>query len=120
MAIFFDGLKETVQAELFKEERPKNVVNYIGMAVKIDDRQYAWRTRNSKYTTRQQTAKPRHDTNSGQGKPNTSHGTDPGPMEIDVPCLGVGRSLFMFPVEVAATLKFRALLSWIKSAQPAA
>lgn len=82
MATFFDGLKQTVQAELFKEDRPAQVVDYIGMAVKIDDRQFAWRTRSQGSSNNQHFNKPRYD-NKGQDKQvDTSHGTAPGPMNL--------------------------------------
>ncbi|KAM4064780.1 reverse transcriptase (RNA-dependent DNA polymerase) [Hirsutella rhossiliensis] len=43
MSRFYDGLKEEVKDELYKENRPDNLSDYIAMAVRIDDRQYARR-----------------------------------------------------------------------------
>jgi hypothetical protein len=38
MLLFFNALKRPVQAKLYKEARPKELVDYINMAVKINDR----------------------------------------------------------------------------------
>ncbi|KAM4057640.1 retrotransposon gag protein domain-containing protein [Hirsutella rhossiliensis] len=38
MSRFYDGLKEEVKDELYKENRPDNLSDYIAMAVRIDDR----------------------------------------------------------------------------------
>ena len=38
---FFDGLKKEIQKELFKEDRLKHLTDYIAIAVKIDNQQYA-------------------------------------------------------------------------------
>lgn len=43
MARFYDGLKEEVKDELYKENRPRTLSDYIAMAVRIDDRQYGRR-----------------------------------------------------------------------------
>ncbi len=43
MSRFYEGLKEEVKDELYKEDRPENLSDYIAMAVRIDDRQYARR-----------------------------------------------------------------------------
>ncbi|KAJ3546364.1 hypothetical protein NM208_g2048 [Fusarium decemcellulare] len=81
MSMFFDALKEPVQAELYKLERPATLVEYIGMAVRIDDYQYSWRTRNSKKN--HQGNRPRYDANQTRRRNgNTSYGTEAGPMEI--------------------------------------
>jgi hypothetical protein len=83
MSLFFDALKEPVQAELYKESRPKTLVEYINMAVRIDDYQYTWRTRNSRYNNKRQDTRPRYDANQGRRRDNnTSYGTAPGPMVI--------------------------------------
>ncbi|RYP00493.1 hypothetical protein DL764_006485 [Monosporascus ibericus] len=50
------------------------------MAVKIDDQQYAWKTR---YFKDRQNNKPRHPPNTSTPRgTNISHGTAPGPMEL--------------------------------------
>ncbi|KAJ3530145.1 hypothetical protein NM208_g9457 [Fusarium decemcellulare] len=84
MSLFFDSLKEQVQAELFKQKRPPTLVEYIGKAVEIDDYQFSWRTRKSRYNGKQNN-QPRYDANQGRRRDNnsnTSYGTTPGPMEI--------------------------------------
>ncbi|KAM4065852.1 retrotransposon gag protein [Hirsutella rhossiliensis] len=48
MSRFYDGLKEEVKDELYKENRPDNLSDYIAMAVRIDDRQYARRQERNK------------------------------------------------------------------------
>lgn len=40
MAAFYQGLREEVKDEIYKESRPDTLAEYIGMAVRIDDRQY--------------------------------------------------------------------------------
>ncbi|KAF5698706.1 reverse transcriptase domain-containing protein, partial [Fusarium globosum] len=83
MSLFFDGLKETVQAELYKEERPKTLVDYIGQAVKIDDMQFQWRIRRNKNTQGRPGNKPRYDANQGRRRDiDTSYGTESGPMTV--------------------------------------
>ncbi|GKU11219.1 unnamed protein product [Fusarium langsethiae] len=83
MSLFFDALKESVQAELYKEDRPKTLVEYINMAVRIDDYQFTWRTRNSRYNNKRQDTRPRYDANQGRRRENnTSYGTASGPMVI--------------------------------------
>ncbi|RKK19649.1 hypothetical protein BFJ65_g6364 [Fusarium oxysporum f. sp. cepae] len=83
MSLFFDGLKETVQAELYKEARPKTLVDYIGRAVEIDDMQFQWRIRHNRNNQGRQGNKPRYDANQGRRRQNdTSYGTDAGPMTI--------------------------------------
>lgn len=39
--MFYNGLKEDVKDELYKEDRPKTLDEYIAKVVKIDDRLYA-------------------------------------------------------------------------------
>ncbi|QLI66325.1 Transposon Tf2-12 polyprotein [Metarhizium brunneum] len=39
MSAFYKGLKEEVKDELYRENRPDNLSDYIAMAVRIDDRQ---------------------------------------------------------------------------------
>lgn len=82
MSFFFDGLKKEVQAELYKEERPNNLVDYIGRAVKIDDQQFSWKKlQNPKFGNKNNS--PRFDANQGKKRQNnTSYGTSPGPMEL--------------------------------------
>ncbi|KAF5701029.1 reverse transcriptase domain-containing protein [Fusarium globosum] len=85
MSLFFDGLKETVQAELFKTPRPATLVEYIGMAVQIDDYQFTWRTRNNRNNQGRQGNKPRYDANQGRRRQNdTSYGTEAGPMNVNM------------------------------------
>jgi len=40
MQLFYDGLKEEVKDELYKDDRPDSLDDYIAMAIRIDDRQY--------------------------------------------------------------------------------
>lgn len=83
MSLWFDVLKEPVQAELWQKDRPKTLVEYINMAVKIDDRQFAWRTRNSRGNKGRQDNKPRYHANQGKSRQtDTSYGTEAGPMTI--------------------------------------
>lgn len=38
MQLFYNGLKEEVKDELYKEERPDTIDKYIAIAIRIDDR----------------------------------------------------------------------------------
>lgn len=40
MTIFYNGLKEEVKDELYKENIPNKLADYIATTVRIDDRQY--------------------------------------------------------------------------------
>jgi hypothetical protein len=86
MSSFFDALKEPVQAELYKEKRPKTLIEYINRAVEIDDRQYHWQVRKGQSTQssrNHQPNRPRHDANQGKSRrTDTSYGTHAGPMTI--------------------------------------
>jgi hypothetical protein len=84
MSLFFDGLKQSVQEELYKSERPATLVEYIGQAVKIDDRQFSWRKKkNPSAGNNKRYQQPRYNANQGrQRQNNTSYGTNSGPMEL--------------------------------------
>lgn len=100
MSLFFDGLKKEVQAELFKEDRPLYLVDYISRAVKIDDHQFAWKRTSGqvKATNGQNSNKPRWNANQGRQRTynhGTSKGTHAGPMELgaavkDITCYNCG------------------------------
>uniref|UniRef100_A0A8H7K2I8 RNA-directed DNA polymerase n=1 Tax=Bionectria ochroleuca TaxID=29856 RepID=A0A8H7K2I8_BIOOC len=66
MSHYFDRLKKEVQEELYKEDRPASIHDYITMAIRIDDRQYQWRTRKQRTNYHA----------------NTVSGTHAGPMEL--------------------------------------
>uniref|UniRef100_A0A8H7N3U5 RNA-directed DNA polymerase n=1 Tax=Bionectria ochroleuca TaxID=29856 RepID=A0A8H7N3U5_BIOOC len=72
---YFDRLKKEVQEELYKEDRPASIHDFITMAIRIDDRQYQWRTRKQRTNYYTNTGKPR------QQRPAVS-GTYTGPMEL--------------------------------------
>lgn len=40
MQLFYNGLKDEVKDELYKEERPDTIDKYIATAIRIDDRQF--------------------------------------------------------------------------------
>lgn len=83
MSLFFDGLKKEVQSELYKEERPNDLVDYIGRAVKIDDQQFSWKKLQNPRFGSNKANNPRFDANQGKKRQNnTSYGTNPGPMEL--------------------------------------
>ncbi|RYP03653.1 hypothetical protein DL765_010434 [Monosporascus sp. GIB2] len=85
--IFYKGLKDDVKDEIIRVERTLTLDEYIGKAVKIDNRQFERRQeRQGRITPGTGTwnnKKPRHSANtSAPRKGNTSFGTEPGPMEI--------------------------------------
>ena len=41
--MFYDGLKEDVKDELYQKDQPDTLDEYIAMAIRIDERQYARR-----------------------------------------------------------------------------
>lgn len=83
MSLFWDGLKQEVRMELYKQDRPATLVEYIGQAVKIDDMLFAIRKMNNPGYGKNQGNRPRYDANSGRRRyASTAHGTAPGPMEI--------------------------------------
>ena len=43
MSRFYEGLKDDVKDDLYKEDRPDNLVEYIQCVIKIDDRNYIHR-----------------------------------------------------------------------------
>jgi hypothetical protein len=78
MQLFYDGLKEEVKDELYQKDRPETLDEYIGMAVRIDDRMYSRKQQRKGHSTgfpKANDKKKRH-----QG---TSYGTHSGPMDID-------------------------------------
>jgi hypothetical protein len=82
MAYYYDGLKEEVKDELFKEDRPMYLHEYIEMAVKIDNRQYERRRQKQqkkKYIGYTDKYKP----NQPRARMTTAHGTHAGAMELD-------------------------------------
>uniref|UniRef100_A0A8H7K2A6 Reverse transcriptase n=1 Tax=Bionectria ochroleuca TaxID=29856 RepID=A0A8H7K2A6_BIOOC len=75
MSHYFDRLKKEVQEELYKEDRPASIHDYITMAIRIDDRQYQWRTRKQRTNYHANTGKPRQQRTAVSG-------THAGPMEL--------------------------------------
>jgi hypothetical protein len=43
MQLFYNGLKEEVKDELYKVDCPDSLDEYIGIAIRIDKRLYAWK-----------------------------------------------------------------------------
>lgn len=83
MSFFFDGLKKEVQAELYKENRPDNLVDYIGRAVRIDDQQFSWKKLQNPKFGNNKANNARFDANQGKKRSgNTSYGTEAGPMVL--------------------------------------
>uniref|UniRef100_A0A8H7NH45 CCHC-type domain-containing protein n=1 Tax=Bionectria ochroleuca TaxID=29856 RepID=A0A8H7NH45_BIOOC len=72
---YFDRLKKEVQEELYKEDRPASIHNYITIAIRIDNRQYQWRTRKQRTNYHANTGKPRQQRTAVSG-------THAGPMEL--------------------------------------
>lgn len=91
MTVFYNGLKEEVKDELYKETIPKTLAEYIAMAVRIDDRQHERRRqKQSKGPLPTWTYQKRNNNNRpNQGRtrqqPSTAWGrtTHAGPMELD-------------------------------------
>jgi len=99
MARFYEGLKDSVKDDLIREERPDQLVDYVALAVKIDDRQYERRAEkgNRGHLGRGWGARPTFQANTSRRyqhssnhrndrRMTTAHGgtTHAGPMELDV------------------------------------
>ena len=41
MLAFYEGLKEEVKDELYRDEEPNTLTKYIAIAIRINNRQYA-------------------------------------------------------------------------------
>lgn len=81
MQLFYDGLKEDVKDEIYKDDRPATLDEYIAKAVRIDDRLYA---RKQQKKGQQKLIVGGNQANEGKKRhEGTSYGTRPGPMEID-------------------------------------
>ena len=81
MQLFYDGLREEVKDELYKADRPDTLDEYIAMAIRIDDRQYARKQQkrggiHAQVQYKSNDKKRRHHRS-------TSHGTHSGPMDVD-------------------------------------
>ncbi|KAM4061589.1 retrotransposon gag protein domain-containing protein [Hirsutella rhossiliensis] len=97
MSRFYDGLKEEVKDELYKENRPDNLSDYIAMAVRIDDRQYArrqekkqgrgnWNPSYGNNFNRRANYKKKRETPIAY-----AHTTNPGKMDLDATKKGEGK-----------------------------
>jgi retrotransposon gag protein/zinc knuckle protein len=86
MGTFYEGLKEDVKDELYKEERPNTLAEYIAMAVRIDDRQYK-RREERRYAGKGWNRNPtRHFSNSRRKRDEPVaryNDTSPGRMDLD-------------------------------------
>ncbi|KAJ3459939.1 hypothetical protein MRS44_016012 [Fusarium solani] len=80
---FYRGLKEDVKDELCKVDKAMMTLdNYMETAVKIDNRNFA-RRQEKKGNYGQPQYKAKNQSNHGQKRePDTSHGTEPGPMNM--------------------------------------
>ncbi|PHH84727.1 hypothetical protein CDD83_1481 [Cordyceps sp. RAO-2017] len=87
MSRFYEGLKEEVKDELYKEDRPNNLSDYIAMAVRIDDRQYARRQQKKQgkgYWNTPYTSNRRANYKKKREEPIAyAHTTNPGKMDLD-------------------------------------
>jgi hypothetical protein len=90
MSIFYNGLKEEVKDELYKEDTPDSLSDYIAMAVRIDTRQYERRKEkqgkgNGNWKHFQPKRQQKTQANHGRRRqpPSTQYGTHSGPMELD-------------------------------------
>jgi hypothetical protein len=81
MQLFYNGLKEEVKDELYKQDRPETLDEYIAMAIRIDDRQYQRKQQRKGKGGYQQIHKP----NDRRKRPyrSTAYGTHSGAMDVD-------------------------------------
>jgi len=86
MQLFYDGLKDDVKDELYKEDRPATLDEYIAKAIRIDDRQYArkqQRKGQGRFVPGAQGSGGTANTGKKRQQKSTSYGTHAGPMDID-------------------------------------
>lgn len=83
MQIYYQGLKEEVKDDIYREERPALFDDFADMVIKADNRLYERRqekTGGKKFNTYARFNKP----NTGKRRfGSTAYGTHPGPMELD-------------------------------------
>ena len=82
MQLFYDGLKEEVKDELYKQERPETLDEYIAMAIRVDDRLYARKQQRKKQNPTTTTFVRANDKKRRQYR-STAHGTHSGAMDVD-------------------------------------
>ena len=81
MQAFYEGLKEEVKDELYKVDRPDSLDDYIAMAIRIDDRQYARKQQRKGRDGSHQTYRP-NDKKKRHYR-STAYGTHAGAMDVD-------------------------------------
>jgi hypothetical protein len=85
--MFYNGLKEEVKDELAKQDRPDDFLQYVELAIKIDNRLYERRLERKCTTSGQfQRNNNRNKPNTGRkykGHQSTQWGQHSGPMELD-------------------------------------
>ncbi len=107
MTVFYQGLKEEVKDELYKEDLPDTLSEYISMAVRIDNRQYGRRRQKQgskkptfTYFQGRNPNKTNNRANIGRQRQqqSTAYGHHPGPMELgamkdkkDLTCFNCGK-----------------------------
>ncbi|KAK4650901.1 hypothetical protein QC762_0114830 [Podospora pseudocomata] len=84
MQLFYNGLKEEVKDELYKESRPDTIDKYIAMAIRIDDQQFQRRTER-RGNNRGHFGNNRPNDKRRRKHPSTSYSgtTHSGPMDVD-------------------------------------
>ena len=82
MQLFYDGLKEDVKDELYKEDRPGTLDEYIAKAIRIDDRLYA-RKQQRKGQGKLVVAGVNHANQGKKRHDSTAYGAHAGPMDVD-------------------------------------
>lgn len=80
MVAFYHGLRDEIKDELAKQDRPKEFMDYVAMAVRIDNRLFERRTEKRTNQVRPYRANNGKRVLARQG---TSWGTHRGPMELD-------------------------------------
>lgn len=92
MTRFYEGLKDDVKDDLYKEDMPDTLAEYMQRAIRIDNRLYARRLEKKggapalRWTPGRQGQQRPTQANTGRPRqtPSTSHGTHAGPMDLNV------------------------------------
>ena len=90
MQLFYDGLKEEVKDELYKNDRPETLDEYIAMAIRIDDRQYSRKQQRKGQGGNRPFAQVQANSGKKRHVRYAVHGTHAGPMDTSAVQRGPG------------------------------
>lgn len=81
---FYRGLKDSVKDEIITQDRPGAFDEFAALAIKIDNRQFERRQEKKGHYVPRGSKGHQNNKNQDQKPTDTSHGTAPGPMSLDM------------------------------------